>query len=136
MICRIRVSAFGLTVVVLFAGCTNDHEVAATAGQPETPMSVVASSTSVADQWIGRWQGPEGTYLDIGKDGDGFRITISNLDGPRNFQGVARDGGLSFERDGQNELLLHGNGAATGMKWLADKQNCLVVKPGEGFCRE
>lgn len=133
---RSRISIVALSGAVLCAGCTNDHEVSTAAGQPDAPTSVVASSPSVADQWIGRWQGPEGTYLDIGKDGDGYRITISDLDGPRTFQGFARDDSLAFERDGQKESLRHGNGAATGMKWLADKQNCLVVKPGEGFCRE
>jgi hypothetical protein len=28
------------------------------------------------------------------------------------------------------------DGAGTGMKWLADKTDCLVVAPGEGFCRK
>lgn len=133
---RSRLSTIALSGVVLVAGCTNDHEVSPAVGQPDTSTSVVASSTSVADQWIGRWLGPEGTYLDIAKDGDGFRITISDLDGPRTFQGVARDEIIAFERDGQTESLRQGTGAETGMKWLADKQNCLVVKPGEGFCRE
>ncbi len=24
----------------------------------------------------------------------------------------------------------------TGMKWLLEKRNCLVIKQGEGFCRD
>lgn len=133
---RSRIPAIALSGGVLAAGCTNDHEVSSAVGQPDTPTPVVDSSTSVADRWIGSWLGPEGTYLEIAKDGDGFRITISDLDGPRTFRGVARDDIIAFERNGQTEFLRHGTGAETGMKWLADKQNCLVVKPGEGFCRE
>jgi len=133
---RSRISTIALSGVVLCSGCTNDHEVSPAVGQPDTPTPVVAASTSVADRWIGRWLGPEGTYLEIAKDGDGFRITISDLDEPRTFRGVTRDDIIAFERNGQTESLRHGTGAETGMKWLADKQNCLVVQPGEGFCRE
>ena len=39
-------------------------------------------------------------------------------------------------RDGVRESLRPGSGVETGMKWLQDKSDCLVVKPGEGYCRE
>lgn len=90
----------------------------------------------VTEDWIGRWQGVEGTYLDIAKAEGGYAVTIADLDGPREFEGVADKGGLAFDRDGARELIYAGNGRDTGMKWLADKRNCLVVKPGEGYCRD
>lgn len=58
-----------------------------------------------------------------------------NLDGARTFPATATAEGISFERDGVRESIRVTDGAATGMKWLADKSDCLTVKPGEGYCR-
>ncbi len=89
------------------------------------------------DQWIGKWTGPEGTYLDIVKSSDSnYVITVADLDGPKTFDGVAAQDGIQFMRDAVLETIRAGNGEDTGMKWLLDKQNCLVVKTGEGFCRD
>ena len=90
---------------------------------------------SPADGWIGVWQGPEGTSLDLGKVNGGYRITIRNLDGPRTFEGMVSGNGISFTRDGIQESIHAGTGVDTGMKWLAEKSNCLIVKLGEGYCR-
>jgi hypothetical protein len=39
-------------------------------------------------------------------------------------------------RDGTTETIRATDGAGTGMKWLANKTDCLVVTVGsEGFCR-
>jgi hypothetical protein len=86
--------------------------------------------------WLGRWTGPEGTYLEIAAGQDSYAVTISNLDGPRTFAATPGAGSLGFERDGVQETLEATDGAGTGMKWLATKHDCLVVRPGEGFCRE
>lgn len=88
------------------------------------------------DAWLGRWIGPEGTYLLL-EGGDGrYDVTIANLDGPRVFPGTAAGGRIAFERDGIAETIHATNGADTGMKWLADKTNCLTVRTGEGYCRD
>ena len=84
---------------------------------------------------MGKWAGPEGTFIEIAAAGDQYQVTIRNLDGPRTFQGVRRGGGIAFQRDGISESIRSGTGADTGMKWLADKSDCLVVKAGEGYCR-
>jgi uncharacterized protein (DUF2147 family) len=101
--------------------------------------SEIASSTvasAVADiAYVGKWTGPEGTWLDIEPQGEDYRVTVSNLDGPRDFVGKADVGGIRFTRDGQTFVIRSGNGEATGMKWLAGKKECLVVAPGEGYCR-
>jgi len=102
------------------------------------PAEPVANDlgTPVADNWVGEWRGPEGTSLRIAKQEVGYEVVVTNLDGPRSFHGVAAEDVLQFERDGATETLHAGDGAATGMKWLAGKKDCLVVKPGEGYCRD
>lgn len=90
------------------------------------------------DSWIGRWQGPEGTYLTLQKsDIPGqYDLVIADLDGPRAFKGLSAQEGIAFDRNEVSEIIRPGNGAATGMKWLADKKSCLVIKTGEGYCRD
>lgn len=112
--------------------CDNSNGGHETSGEP-------AASAAIADpleSWLGKWNGPEGTYLDIKRDGAQYDITISDLDGPKNFSAIEQDGTLQFMRNDVGEAIKPGTGADTGMKWLADKTNCLVVKPGEGYCRD
>ena len=92
-------------------------------------------SADEASKWIGRWTGPEGTYLEITPADGAYSIVISNLDGPRSFNGSAAGDRIDFTRDGVDESIRAGTGAQTGMKWLADKSDCLVVRNGEGYCR-
>ena len=86
--------------------------------------------------WMGKWTGPEGTYMDLSRRDDGYAVVITNLDGPITFEGHTTPLGIGFEREGKMELIKAGDGAATGMKWLADKKDCLVINSGEGFCRD
>jgi hypothetical protein len=104
--------------------------------------SVVAISSSgtimapVTDKWLGKWQGPEGTFLQLEGTNGMYKITIQNLDGPSRFNGVAAGNQIVFERDGVKEFLHASDGMETGMKWLSDKSNCLTVRAGEGYCRD
>jgi hypothetical protein len=104
-------------------------------GAPAEPVANDLG-TKIVDGWVGTWTGPEGTSLKIAKQEVGYEVTVTNLDGPRQFHGIAADDVLQFERDGTTETVHAGNGAATGMKWLAGKKDCLVVKAGEGYCRD
>jgi hypothetical protein len=117
-------AAAGLTLILVLGGCAR-HEAA------EPAVSV----TSPALQWLGRWTGPEGTYLDLARTDEQFSVTIRNLDAARTFAAEPDASGFTFERDGVQETIRATDGPGTGMKWLADKANCLVVRPGEGFCR-
>jgi hypothetical protein len=101
-----------------------------------TDAPVAAAAPAVTDEWLGRWNGPEGTFLLLERADGGYRVTIQNLDGPRAFPGAVVGEQLQFERDGVTELVRATDGAATGMKWLADKTNCLTVRNGEGYCRD
>ncbi|OWQ45588.1 hypothetical protein CDL60_18965 [Roseateles noduli] len=99
--------------------------------------SPAASTPDPAQAWIGRWNGPEGTYLQLDAAGEGrYEVRIKDLDAERKFPGVGKDGTVQFERDGKQESIKATNGDATGMKWLAGKSTCLTVHVGEGYCRD
>ncbi len=96
----------------------------------------------VTDGWIGRWTGPEGLFLDIARDpaaAGRYRLTIkADLDGDGDvYSGRADGAAIRFARGGHDVTIRPGRGADTGFKWLADKQDCLIVVPGqEGYCRD
>ena len=96
----------------------------------------VNGAISATDRWLGRWIGPEGTFLLLEGGNGTYEVTIQNLDGPRRFQGTAVGDQIEFDRDGVKESLRATDGAGTGMKWLSDKANCLTIRLGEGFCRD
>jgi hypothetical protein len=106
----------------------------APASQPEA--SVQPNAGRPIDAWLGKWIGPEGTYLLLSRNGDKYVVKIQSLDGPATYQGVAHGDGIQFERQGTTESIHAGSGEQTGMKWLLEKKNCLIVKTGEGFCRD
>ena len=102
------------------------------------PVSSSGVSSTTASSFTGKWTGPEGTSLTITPLGVGtsnYTVTVQNLDGPRDFPGSGTDAGITFTRDGKTLTIHHGSGADTGMKWLADKKDCLVVDANEGYCR-
>ena len=114
-----------LTVVLVLLGRCSDRG-----------ASVPPAASTATDAWLGRWTGPEGTFLLLEGGNGAYQVTIQNLDGPRVFAGVGVDAQIRFERDGLTELIHATDGAGTGMKWLADKANCLTVRVGEGYCRD
>jgi hypothetical protein len=77
-------------------------------------------------------------FVDIQPDGAGGWVLEmqSDLDTTATYAGVSTAEGIAFERDGQTLVLREGDGAATGLKWLDGKENCLVVAEGEGYCRD
>lgn len=121
-----------LAIALSLASCKEEASLSPAEGAVEIPGSAATDSLS----WTGRWNGPEGTYLDIAEKGEGYAITIANLDGPRNFEGSPVDHGIKFNRDGIDEIIREGSGKETGMKWLMDKKDCLIVTEGEGYCRD
>lgn len=122
-----------IALALLVTACGDRHASTEPVG---AQGSAGTAAVPVTDQWLGKWTGPEGTFLQLaGVDGK-YEITIQNLDGPRSFQGSAAGHAVVFERDGQKESLRATNGAETGMKWLSEKTNCLTVRAGEGYCRD
>ena len=122
-----------LSCVLLASGCADRS-----AGPGPAPTADAgAGGTAATDAWLGRWNGPEGTFLLLEKaDGDRYSVTVQDLDGPRVFRGTAVGDRIEFDRDGVTESVRPTDGAATGMKWLAEKAKCLTIRYGEGYCRD
>lgn len=141
----------------LLSGCgggmNNDHQAAlvenAIANAEATAQNVTREARADAlaaraperDAWIGKWVGVEGLVLTIQRgDAPGrYRLTNTWSVDPGDtgtFDGRASADGIVFRRGNQRVELVAGDGAATGLKWLADKKDCLIVAPGEGYCRD
>lgn len=99
-------------------------------------LSKPAESLAPVNGIAGKWDGPEGTYLRLSQDADKFIIEIKSLHGSRVYEGKAVNNLIQFVRDGQTETIKKGSGTDTEMKWLSKKNNCLVINPGEGYCRD
>jgi hypothetical protein len=124
---RFRIALF--VAVAAAAGCGPQY-------QPLTPSLAPNAAPRKIAECIARWNGPEGTYLEISKSGDKYEIRIKDLDKMQTYRGTAAADRISFERNGKAETIRSGNGQQTGMKWLADKRNCLVIRLGEAYCRD
>lgn len=116
--------------LMLAAGC--NKRTAEPGPAVTNPANVVDASAPL----LGRWNGPEGTFLLLeGEDGK-YVVTVQNLDGPRTFDGKGEGDKITFLRDGKTMTIRPTNGAGTGMKWLAKRKDCIVIEPGEGYCRD
>ena len=122
-----------LASALLSIGCTDRNTGSA---QAIAASSSGTSSAHLTDKWLGKWNGPEGTFFQLVGSNGKYEVTIQNLDGPRTFQGNAVGDRIEFERNGMKESVRATNGIETGMKWLSEKSNCLTVRAGEGYCRD
>ncbi|KQT34773.1 hypothetical protein ASG29_01005 [Sphingomonas sp. Leaf412] len=104
---------------------------------PASAPEPAATAKTEAD-YIGKWTGVEGMFLTVTKrDGGGVTMDMQwDLDNRGTFPGSVTAEGLRFMRDGKDEIAVPGDGDATGLKWLAGKKDCLIVKPAEGYCRD
>jgi hypothetical protein len=122
-----------LTLALVLGGCTDRHV-------PSDSVNPVNSNEAGAahapDEWLGKWNGPEGTSLLLEGGRGKYQITIQDLDGPRTYQGTAVGAQIQFDRNGETESIRATSGTETGMKWLSDKSDCLTIRPGEGYCRD
>jgi hypothetical protein len=110
-----------------------DPDAAAATGNA-TPAAAVASERP----YLGRWIGVEGMFLNVTpRTGGGVTMEMQwDLDHRGTFEGSVTAEGLRFTRNGVAEVAVPGTGDQTGLKWLAGKKDCLIVKPGEGYCRK
>jgi hypothetical protein len=136
----------------VFAACTPETKpvnpttptpatspVASPAASPTGSPAAGDKSTSVkTDALTGRWQGPEGTFLNVTKKGDKFEIEIKALDpASKKYEGTAKGDVIEFTRDGKAATIKTATGDETGMKWLAGKKSCVVITKGsEGYCKD
>jgi hypothetical protein len=108
---------------------------------PDSAVSPAPPPTSEApaanlDAWLGKWIGPEGTFLVLSKAEERYQIQIQSLDSLDSYEATPAGDHLELQRNGSTETLRAGTGQDTGMKWLLDKKDCLVIREGEGFCRD
>jgi hypothetical protein len=90
------------------------------------------------DGLVGRWTGVEGMYLVVtnAKVPGHYMLEMRwDLDHKGVFAGAARGNTIEFQRDGILETLRAADGDSTGLKYLAGKKTCVMVKTGEGYCR-
>ena len=120
-------------LTLLVTGCKDHKSSSAPVASVSSPNASPAQAT---DKWLGKWVGPEGTFLLLAGGSGKYDVTIQNLDGPQTFKGLAAGDQITFERNGVKEHLRATNGVETGMKWLSEKSNCLAVRVGEGYCRD
>lgn len=127
-------SAASATTPVEPAPMSNDADTRPTPATPPAP----ADTAKVEADYVGRWTGVEGMYLVVAsKPGGGVTLDMQwDLDNKGAFDGSVTAEGLRFMRNGVAESAVHSNGDATGLKYLAGKQDCLTVKPSEGYCRD
>jgi hypothetical protein len=128
-------------MTVFTTGCEDRNQPAGsssvTTGNPPAKSAAAPTATNnVTDQWLGKWIGPEGTYLVLSKNLDKYMVEIHSLDGPASYDGISAGDRIEFQRNGRTESIRAGMGHETGMKWLLDKNNCLIIRAGEGFCRD
>lgn len=102
-----------------------------------TPAENSAAAGKSDADYLGRWIGVEGTYLNVAaKPGGGVTLDMQwDLDHRGRFDGTVTERGIRFVRDDTTEVAVPSDGDATGLKYLAGKTDCLTVKPGEGYCR-
>jgi hypothetical protein len=108
------------------------------AADQEAEAANATSAPLPTDAWVGKWIGVEGLVLDIQKAGEPGRyvLGITLLDGTKSYEGSVDGDVIRFTRDGRPESVRAATGDETGLKWLAGKQNCLMIQQGEGFCRD
>lgn len=137
-----------ITVSALLVACSAetsqpapvDEQTQSAVAESESPFipqsASAAASTAAHPAYAGRWMGVEGTFMTITpQTGNAYQVVITDLDGPKTYAGTLQADGLHIERNGTPLVIVPGDGEATGMKWLAEKSDCLVVAANEGYCR-
>ncbi len=138
---RRQITIAALVSVTLLGACKQAEpapaaETATPAETATAPAETATPSLDVAG-WAGKWTGPEGMYATITPGADG-KVSLemqSDLDTKGTYEGTASAEGISFKRGEETLVLKMATGDETGLKYLAGKKDCLMVKSGEGYCR-
>lgn len=130
-----------LHLVVVLGGCGTASkplsESVSAKGMSGITAPAVVTGAPGHSAWAGRWIGVEGTFVDITRTSPGsYSLEMqSDLDTRGKYAGQDAESGIAFTRGNEEFLLRAATGDETGLKYLAGKQDCLMVKPGEGYCR-
>ncbi|ALJ12779.1 hypothetical protein [Sphingopyxis macrogoltabida] len=144
----------GAAALVILSGCekaeapapadTTTTEVPVETTPPEGAADATDPATDPATaphrfaSWAGKWTGVEGMFVTItpGEPGKYKLEMQSDLDTKGTYDGNDSEHGIKFKRGSEELSLRRGNGDETGLKYLAGKKECLIVKDGEGYCRD
>ena len=138
----------GAAALVLLTGCEKAEAPApAQTSTTDVPVETVPDETTPDDSaaaphrfadWAGKWTGVEGMFATITPAAPGkYRLEMqSDLDTKGSYDGEDSEHGIKFKRGSEELSLRRGSGDETGLKYLAGKKDCLIVKPGEGYCRD
>ncbi|MFN4357417.1 hypothetical protein [Sphingopyxis alaskensis] len=134
------------SAAMLLTGCEKAEAPAPaeTTTTETVPVETVAAAEADATaphrfaSWTGKWTGVEGMYATITPAGPGqYKLEMqSDLDTRGTYDGTDSEHGIQFTRGGEDLTLRRASGDETGLKYLAGKTECLIVKPGEGYCRD
>lgn len=126
--------------LVLLSACKKAEDTKAEDSATQTVAVPDESMPEALDvtAWSGKWTGPEGLYVTItpGPDGKIGLEMQSDLDTKASYEGTPAADGISFKRGEETLTLKKATGDETGLKYLAGKKDCLMVKSGEGYCRD
>ncbi|WP_231729094.1 MULTISPECIES: hypothetical protein [unclassified Sphingopyxis] len=137
--------------LVLLTGCEKAEAPAPTdtpTTTEEVPVETVPAEGAEATDpataphrfadWAGKWTGVEGMYATITPTEPGkYKLEMqSDLDTKGTYDGEDSEHGIKFKRGSEELSLRRGSGDETGLKYLAGKKECLIVKEGEGYCRD
>ena len=137
----------GAAALALLAGCQKAEAPApADTTTTEVPVETVpgeaatdpATAAHRFANWVGKWTGVEGMYVTIAAAAPGkYKLEMqSDLDTKGTYDGEDSEHGIKFKRGTEELSLRRGSGDETGLKYLAGKKECLIVKNGEGYCRD
>lgn len=139
----------GAAALTVLSGCQKAEAPAPTdSATTEVPVETAAPETPAAEDpataphrfasWAGKWTGVEGMYVTIATAAPGkYKLEMqSDLDTKGTYDGEDSEHGIKFKRGTEELSLRASSGDETGLKYLAGKKECLVVKSGEGYCRD
>jgi hypothetical protein len=147
MTMKLRTGHLAITAAIIaLVGCNNPDKVASRAEKIDPAKNATAAADNkmaaspqhrFAD-WAGKWTGPEGLFVEITPTTrEHYDLKIqADLDTLGTYKGYDSEHGIKFEKDGRTESLRKVSGDETSLKYLAGKKDCLMIKQGEGFCRD
>jgi hypothetical protein len=120
------------------SGSPVDDQKPSSGASPAKAESGPATKVNRFASWAGRWNGVEGMYVDIKALGGGqYQLEMQhNLDEAATYMGQDDEHGIRFVRKGVPLMLYPTSGDEIGLKYLAGKKDCLIVKQYEGYCRD
>ena len=119
--------------LLLLAGCDNNNDTDVVAVPVKVPVVVAPQPELPKKDFIGQWNGPDGTSMVV----ESGRVKIRDASGEKTYENATMtDRSIVFNRDGSIITARAGNGDDTGVPAFAGKADCIVIKHGEGYCRD